>query len=170
MAWINNTGMSAKDARRWGNDGLSQMRKDNHYKEQENRSERASNEKRIKELEGQVAKQKAAPSKATPSKPKAEKKEEPVENPLAEMRESYDPYEYGEMLRSRHEDARGDSAYNPEAGVNNENGAGDFMNDYKINIQESMADAGVETRGPDSLQAPNTTDDDDKDDEVSYNV
>ena len=72
MAWINNTGMSAKDARRWGNDGLSQMRKDNHYKEQENRSERASNEKRIKQLESQVAAQKkAAPApKAAPPKPK----------------------------------------------------------------------------------------------------
>ena len=72
MAWINNTNMSAKDARRWGNDGLSQMRKDNHYKEQENRSERASNEKRIKQLESQVAAQKkAAPApKAAPPKPK----------------------------------------------------------------------------------------------------
>ena len=163
MAWINNTNMSAKDARRWGNDGLSQMRKDNHYKEQENRSERASNEKRIKQLESQVAAQKkAAPApKAAPPKPKPGPQQiEPVKHSpeISAARQVANNYQAGLNQKSPWEQAQsnvsssgqfgnfnpgGDSSDSPTSGSDQVNqmkkDSQDFADKYKLNLINSGA-------------------------------
>jgi len=145
-----------------------------HDSEQRARDSRAENSRKIEQLEKQVAAQKPAPAPPPPKPaPKPEPKKEPVVSPIEQMGTRHDPYEFNKTLKARNERVAAESnapkSYDPEAGVNNDNGAGDFMNDYKIDIQNKMDEAGADTRGPDSINAPKT-DDDDKDDEVTYNV
>ena len=128
---------------------IEQMERDRE-RDYKARDQRKEMDDKISSLEKQVAANKTAaaqkPAPAPAPKPEPKQPAAPVENPLDNMREKYDPYEFNKTVKNRGGDADADKeasiasakeksqAFKTAPTTGNEQNAQSFMDDYKLKL------------------------------------